>query len=105
MNGFVAKFGKGGDVALAASLMGILAVLIVPLPPIILDLLLTLGIAISIILLLTSVYAGKALDFSTFPSLLLVTTLFRLSLNVATTRAILLHGAENGTQGGGSGDP
>src|SRR4051812_34469264 len=75
--------------------------MIVPMPRFLLDILLALGIAFSVILLLTSVYATRALDFSVFPSLLLISTLFRLSLNVATTRVILLHGAEDGTRTAG----
>ncbi len=82
--------------------MSILAVMMIPMPRFLLDILLSLEIATSLILLLTSVYANRALDFSIFPSLLLITTLFRLSLNVATTRVILLHGAEEGTGAAGS---
>jgi flagellar biosynthesis protein FlhA len=67
--------------------------MVVPLPPVILDLFLALSIAISIAILLMSVYAKKPLDFSTFPTILLITTLLRLSLNVASTRNILLNGA------------
>ncbi len=89
------------DLFLAVGLVSILAVMVIPMPPFLLDILLSMGIALSIVLLLTSVYATRALDFSIFPSLLLITTLFRLSLNVATTRVILLHGAENGTSAAG----
>jgi flagellar biosynthesis protein FlhA len=95
------KINKGGDLVLALALVGILAVMVIPIPGFILDILLSIGIASSIVLLLTAVYANKALDFSVFPSILLVTTLFRLSLNVATTRVILLHGAEQGTKAAG----
>jgi flagellar biosynthesis protein FlhA len=101
MQGLLDKLSKNSDMALAGGLVGILAVMIIPMPPFLLDMLISLGIAISIILLLTSVYATRALDFSVFPSLLLITTLFRLSLNVATTRVILLHGAEQGTSAAG----
>ena len=72
----------------------VLGVMIVPLPPILLDFLLALNITLAITILLIAMYTLKALDFSIFPSLLLVTTLFRLSLNVASTRLILLHGNE-----------
>lgn len=95
------KLSKNSDLALALGLVAILGVMIVPLPPFMIDLLLTVGIAGSMVLLLTSVYAVRALDFSIFPSLLLITTLFRLSLNVATTRRILLYGGEDGTQAAG----
>ena len=74
--------------------MGVLGVMIIPLPPIMLDIALTLSLALSILILLTSIYIKRALDFTSFPSLLLMTTLFRLGLNVATTRLILSHGHE-----------
>ncbi len=101
MQGFLDKLSKNSDLALALGLVGILAVMVIPMPAVLLDLFLSLGIAFSMVLLLTSVYAARALDFSIFPSLLLITTLFRLSLNVATTRVILLHGAEDGTAAAG----
>ena len=81
-----------GDFGLAAGIIGILVALILPLPSAILDILLTLNIAIAILVLLTATYLPKPLEFSVFPSLLLFTTLLRLSLNVATTRQILLTG-------------
>ena len=95
------QLNKNSDLMMAVGLMAILAVMIVPMPKFLLDICLSLEIALSVILLLTSVYATRALDFSIFPSLLLITTLFRLSLNVATTRVILLHGAEEGTAAAG----
>lgn len=101
MDSFLTRIGKNSDLALAVGLVGILAVMVMPMPGFMLDLLLTLGIGISVMLLLTAVYAQKALDFSIFPSLLLLTTLFRLALNVATTRKILLTGAEEGTAAAG----
>ena len=79
---------------LAVGVIGILLVMIVPLPTIVLDILLSLSITISIIILLMSMYVMKPLDFSVFPSVLLTVTLLRLSLNVASTRLILLHGNE-----------
>jgi flagellar biosynthesis protein FlhA len=98
---FFQKLLKNSDLLLATGLVAILAVMVVPMPIFLLDMLLSLEIALSVVLLLTSVYATRALDFSIFPSLLLITTLFRLSLNVATTRVILLHGADNGTAAAG----
>ncbi len=95
------RISRNSDLGLAVGLVAILAVMIVPMPRFLLDILLSLGIAFSVVLLLTSVYATRALDFSIFPSLLLITTLFRLSLNVATTRVILLHGAEDGVSAAG----
>jgi len=78
----------------------ILGVMIIPLPPMLLDFLLALNITIAITILLIAMYTVKSLDFSIFPSLLLVTTLFRLSLNVASTRLILLHGNEGALAAG-----
>lgn len=95
------RFTRNSDLGLALGLVAILAVMVIPLPRFLLDIFLSIGIAFSIILLLTSVYATRALDFSIFPSLLLMSTLFRLSLNVATTRVILLRGAEEGTSAAG----
>lgn len=78
----------------AGGVVGILMVMIIPLPTIILDLLFSLNITIALIILLMSMYNSNPLHFSSFPSVLLVTTLFRLSLNIASTRLILLHGHE-----------
>jgi len=82
------------DVAIGLVVLGILAVMLIPLPPLLLDMLLTASIALSLLTLLISMYVPRPLDFSVFPSALLLLTLFRLSLNVATTRVILLHGNE-----------
>ena len=82
------------DIVMVLAVIGILMAMILPLPSIILDLSLSLNITISIIVLITAMYALRPLEFSIFPSLLLVLTLFRLSLNVASTRLILLHGNE-----------
>lgn len=101
MKSLFEKLSKNSDLALALGLVGILGVMVIPMPRFLLDILLAMGIAMSLVLLLTAVYATRALDFSIFPSLLLITTLFRLSLNVATTRVILLHGAEDGTSAAG----
>ncbi len=70
----------------------ILTMMILPVPPFLLDLLFTFNIAIAIIVLLVSLYTLKPLDFAVFPTVLLLTTLLRLSLNVASTRVVLLHG-------------
>jgi flagellar biosynthesis protein FlhA len=88
------KYTKNTDLLIAFGLLGIMAVMIVPMPAFLLDVSLTFSLALSILILLISVYVTKALDFSVFPSLLLITTLFRLALNVATTRLILSHGHE-----------
>ena len=84
----------GSSAMLAIGVIGILLVMLVPLPTFILDILLSFSITISIIILLMSMYVLKPLDFSVFPSVLLTVTLLRLSLNVASTRLILLHGHE-----------
>lgn len=94
-------FSQNSELAVALGLIIILGVMVVPLPPVVLDLFLAFSIAISIAILLMSVYAKKPLDFSTFPTILLITTLLRLSLNVASTRNILLHGASDGTKAAG----
>jgi len=83
---------KRSEILAAFMLIGVLLVMVVPVPPMVMDMLLTFNITLSIIILLVSLFIAKPLDFSVFPSLLLMVTLFRLSLNIATTRLILLHG-------------
>ncbi|MBN2141316.1 MAG: flagellar biosynthesis protein FlhA [Desulfovibrionaceae bacterium] len=95
------KFAKQGDILLAAGVVTILFVMLVPLPTPFIDFMLTVSISLSLVVLVTSMFMGSPLEFSIFPSLLLVTTMLRLALNVATTRIILLHGDE-GTQAAGS---
>jgi flagellar biosynthesis protein FlhA len=86
----VLKFLKSPDVQFALALVAIIFTMILPLPMWLLDLLLATSVATSLMILLTSVYVRDTMEFSTFPTVLLVTTLFRLGLNVATTRSILL---------------
>jgi len=86
------KLGKNGDVFLAVGVIAIIAVMIIPIPTFLLDVLLSANITVAIILLMVSMYLSKPLDLSVFPSLLLILTLFRLALNVATTRLILGEG-------------
>jgi len=81
------------EVVLAAAVLGVVAVLVLPLPAMALDALLATSIGVSLLVLLVSLGVARPLDFSVFPSLLLIVTLFRLGLNVATTRVILLNGA------------
>ena len=83
-----------GDALLAIGLFGLLGIMVVPLPPVLLDILLALSICFSLLLFLSALYANKAVEFSVFPTLLLVATVFRLALNVASTRLILLQGSE-----------
>ncbi|MBT5228657.1 MAG: flagellar biosynthesis protein FlhA, partial [Methylococcales bacterium] len=78
----------------------ILSLVIVPMPPMALDLFFTFNIAISLSVLMVVIYSPRPMDFSAFPSVLLITTLFRLGLNIASTRVILLEG-QNGTQAAG----
>lgn len=84
--------GFSAEAMMAMGVLGVLAILIVPLPPGVLDGFLALNVGLSLLMLLIALGTKRPLDFSVFPSLLLITTLFRLSLNVATTRLILLHG-------------
>ena len=77
-----------------AAVISIVGLMIVPLPPLLLDLLLSIDIALAVVLLLTAIYVKEPIEFSVFPSLLLLLTLLRLALNVAGTRLILLHGAQ-----------
>ena len=81
-----------GDVALAAGVLFILAILLVPLPAWMMDFLLAISITSSILILMTALMIQKPLEFTAFPAVLLLTTLFRLALNVASTRLILSHG-------------
>ena len=74
--------------------VGMVFVMLVPLPAILLDLLLALSITASVLVLLAAVHILRPVQFSVFPSLLLLLTLFRLSLNLASSRRILLHGSE-----------
>ncbi len=92
-NSFISLF-KGSNTAMAAGITSILLVMMIPLPPFVLDILLSFSITFALIILLVSVYVPRPLDFSVFPSVLLIATLLRLSLNVASTRIILLHGSE-----------
>ncbi|HLD23966.1 MAG TPA: FHIPEP family type III secretion protein, partial [Sulfuricurvum sp.] len=82
------------DLSVVFFVMAILAIIIVPLPSGMLDFLLAVVIALSVLILLISLYIPKPTDLTTFPTLLLVITLFRLALNIATTRMILSHGHE-----------
>ncbi len=82
------------DLSVVIFVMMILAIIIVPLPSAILDLFLTISMALAVLILLISLYIPKPTDLTTFPTIILILTLFRLSLNIATTRMILSHGHE-----------
>jgi flagellar biosynthesis protein FlhA len=94
------KFARQGDLLLAGGVVIILFVMLVPVPPMFIDLMLTLSISVSLVVLVTTMFMTSPLEFSIYPSLLLVTTMLRLSMNVASTRLILLHGDE-GTSAAG----
>jgi len=85
---------KNSDILIALAVVGILILMIIPLPRFLLDVLLSFDITLAVIIILVAMYVLKPLDFSVFPSVLLIATLFRLSLNIASTRLILLHGSE-----------
>lgn len=87
--GFAARY---ADVALAALVVMIIAAMILPLPALLIDVLVAINITFGVMLLLTSLYLRGPLDFTSFPSVLLVSTLFRLSISIATTRMILVQG-------------
>jgi flagellar biosynthesis protein FlhA len=94
------NFSSGSNAAMVIGMVGILMVMLIPLPTALLDVLLALNITFAIIILLIAMYTITPLDFHTFPTVLLVVTLFRLSLNVASTRLILLHGNEGSSAAG-----
>lgn len=89
-----------GEVAMALGVVGIIVLLILPVPAVLLDLLLAISITSAVLILMTSLLIKKPLEFTAFPAILLVTTLFRLGLNIASTRLILTHGHE-GSHGAG----
>jgi flagellar biosynthesis protein FlhA len=88
LRGFVMR----GEIALAAGVLGILAIMLVPLPPFLLDMLLAVSIIFSILVLMTALMIKKPLEFTAFPSVLLLATLLRLALNIASSRLILANG-------------
>ncbi|WP_442909336.1 FHIPEP family type III secretion protein [Ideonella sp. BN130291] len=91
MRSLFGALGRQNDLALAALLMAIVALFVLPLPTPLLDLLIATNLSVSLVLLIVAMYVPSALSLSTFPSLLLFTTLFRLALNIASTKLILLH--------------
>ena len=94
MGGKAKPYLPGTDIGLAVGIIALLAVLVVPLPPALLDIGLALSVTSAVLVLMVAVFLGRPLDFTSFPTLLLLTTLLRLSLNVATTRLILSRGNE-----------
>jgi flagellar biosynthesis protein FlhA len=92
MSNMTSKLGKYTDLIAAAVVVLVVVMLIIPLPPMLLDLMITLNISCALAIVITTLYVKKAIEFSVFPSLLLITTLFRLAINISVTRLILLHG-------------
>src|SRR4029079_9130122 len=86
------KIGRHADLLAAGAVVLVVVMMIVPLPPFVLDLAITLHISAELMIVVATLHVPRALDFSAFPSLLLLTTLFRLAINVSVTRLILLHG-------------
>ncbi len=91
---------RSGDIALATGVMALIVILIVPMPAILVDILLAISIVFSVMILMTSLFIQKPLEFSAFPTVLLIATMLRLGLNLATTRLILGEG-HNGTAAAG----
>ena len=91
--GALASLLKNNDILMAIGIVIIVAMMIIPLPPMLLDILLTLNISLSVIILLVCLFIKEPLEYSSFPIILLVATIFRLGLNVSSTRLILLYGA------------
>jgi flagellar biosynthesis protein FlhA len=89
-----------GEIALAVGVLGILAIMLVPIPPVLLDMLLAVSLIFSILVLMTALMIKKPLEFTAFPAVLLLATLLRLALNIATTRLILANG-QNGEHAAG----
>ncbi|MGE0744949.1 MAG: flagellar biosynthesis protein FlhA [Rhodospirillales bacterium] len=97
----VGAIARRGDIAFALALMSILVVLILPMPKWLLDFCLAISLTFSVLILMTALFIQRPLDFSSFPTVLLVSTVLRLALNLASTRLILAHGHE-GTDAAGS---
>src|SRR5919201_1660224 len=88
----IQRLTKHTDLLAAAAVVLVVVMMVIPLPPVLLDMFITLNISAALAVLVSTLYMPKALDFAAFPSLLLLTTLFRLAINVSVTRLILLHG-------------
>lgn len=95
------RIGASRDLALAIGVVAIIGMLVLPMPAWLLDLSLALSITLSVMILMTALFIEKPLDLSAFPTILLIATMFRLGLNIATTRLILSHGHEGPDAAGG----
>src|SRR3954469_23899912 len=89
---FTQRLLKHSDLAAALAVIMVVGMMMIPLPTPLIDLLITANIAAGLTIVIGTMYVTRALEFSSFPSLLLMTTLFRLAINVSVTRLILLHG-------------
>ena len=94
------RYTRNSDIMLALLMIAIVLVMVIPIPAFLIDILLTTSIFLGLLIMLVALYAERPLDFSAFPTVLLMVTLYRLAMNVATTRMILLHGNE-GTDAAG----
>jgi flagellar biosynthesis protein FlhA len=92
VRGLAERLVRHSDLAAAAAVIVVVVMMVVPLPPALLDVLIVANITGALTILVATMYVGRSLDFAAFPSLLLITTLFRLAINVSVTRLILLHG-------------
>lgn len=92
---------RRSDIMFAAAVMAIITILILPLPPALLDLMLGISITVAVLILMTALFVNKPLELSAFPTILLISTMLRLALNIATTRLILSHGHEGSHAAGG----
>ncbi|PJI45025.1 MAG: flagellar biosynthesis protein FlhA [Rhizobium sp.] len=92
---------NGRDIGFAMGIVGILCILFLPIPPFLIDMGLAFSIAFSVLILMVSLWIQRPLDFSSFPTILLISTMIRLALNIATTRVILSHGHEGHNAAGG----
>jgi flagellar biosynthesis protein FlhA len=100
MESLIRRIREKGDFLVTIGVVFVILIMIVPLTSFLVDVFITMSISLSLLILFIAMYIQRPLDFSVYPSILLITTLFRLSLNVATTRLILLHGDE-GTNAAG----
>lgn len=101
LNGFLSRLGNGRDIALAVGVLAIIGTLVLPMPGWMLDLGLVLSITLSVMILMTALFIEKPLQLSAFPTILLIATMLRLGLNIASTRLILAHGHEGAHAAGG----
>ena len=83
---------KIGDIVVSVGIIFMILMIIIPMPEFLVDIMLSMNISLSLLILLIAMFNREALDFSVFPSLLLITTIFRIALNITTTRCILLKG-------------